>query len=159
MPKTKFLISAAKPLIDSPVVYPELVYLTRVSRYLMGEMIGLYKMAEALSTKNESFVEIRNHVPNCDDLIVLPVDWLQLAHPQIAEMFEAEGYDPNTGQIIELSADEVEEAERLSLIVTVNQYACNSHVTWEFAITGEEPSRVHTLTLTELCAVMAISDY
>jgi len=39
---------------------------------------------------------------------------------------------------------------RMALDVDINRYACNSHVTWEFSLHGEEPARVHTLTLVEL---------
>jgi hypothetical protein len=57
--------------------------------------------------------------------------------------------------LIELSDDEVEDIMQASLDVDTNRYACNSHVTWEFSLHGEEPSRVHTLTLVELLNCMS----
>ena len=150
MKKKPFLISAAKPLVNSAVEYPELVYLTVLERSVLTSMLAMYEIANMLAAKNESFVEIRNHVPNSQELIVLPGEWLRLQHPELEARFDDKCYDPNTGIVIELAEDEVDEVMRMALDVDINRYACNSHVTWEFSLHGEEPARVHTLTLVEL---------
>lgn len=159
MKKKPFLISAAKPLVNSAVEYPELVYLTVLERSVLTSMLGMYEIANMLAEKNGSFVEIRDHVPNAKELIVLSGEWLLLQHPELEASFDDPKYDPSNGKLIELTEDELDEALRMALDVDTNRYACNSHVTWEFSLYGEEPARVHTLTITELWNCMGLAPH
>lgn len=157
MKKHQFLMSAAKPLTNSAVEYPELVYLTVLNRVVLAELLTLHEMARALAAKHDTFVEIRDHVPNVKELVVLPGEWMLLQHPALMKMTESPTYDPNSGYLIELTDEELDEVHRMALDVDTNRYACNTHMTWEFSLTGESPARVHTISFMEMLDLMAVT--